>query len=75
MNELNERLVRLNDLRGGFWAIDPAFVNIDDFCDSMKRRWGGGIVRVSGNPRDHISFFFENGVEAEAIAGWVSEDA
>lgn len=73
MNELNERLVRLNDLRGGFWAVNDGFVNLDDLCNVGK--YPGMIVRVRGNPRDHIAYFFENGTEAEAIAGWVSEDA
>lgn len=72
MNELNERLVRLNNLRGGFWAVTEHMVNLDDLVHAMDRP--GGIVRVRGNPRDHIAFFFENGVEADAIAGWVSED-
>lgn len=70
MNVLNERLWRLNDLRCGFWAIDPNRVNLDDLC-----RPNPSIVRVEGDPRTAIVYFFENGVEADAIAGWVSEDA
>jgi hypothetical protein len=71
MNETNERLVRLNDLRGGFWAIDTDRVVIEDLLDGPRE---GKIVRVYGNPADCIKFFFYSGVEADAIAGWVSED-
>ena len=72
MNELNEHLVRLDTMRGGFWAIDPAYVSLAD----LDRLGGqpGAIVRVKGNPRDHIAYFFDNGLEGDCIAGWVSED-
>lgn len=71
MNELNEKLVRLNEMRGGFWAIRDGSVNLDDLFGTGP----GKIVRVRGNPRDCITYFFDNGVEGDCIAGWVSEDA
>ena len=73
MNETNRRLVRLNEMFGGFWAVDPAYVNIEDVCRVQDGK--GAIVRVTGNPRDHITYFFHNGIEADCIAGWASEDA
>lgn len=71
MTELNERLVRLNDLRGGFWMVDQHRVNLDDLCAPAHP---GKIVRVDGDPHTAIAYMFENGVEADAIAGWSSEN-